>query len=108
MAAFKGWVCDVFGQLGGDSGGPRYILQTSDQEFLLLRMSERQPWDWDWELEYFSRGFVDVKGKFKPIEEDDEFGRTLEQLPFRSLLSGIIEVRNIERTGARMDRCGHC
>lgn len=108
MAAFKGWVFDINGWLGSDSGGPLYVLQTSDREFLLLRTPERQSWDWTWELEFFSRGFVDVSGKFKPIEDDTEYGRTVDRLPFRSLLTGIIEVRNIERTGARWERCGHC
>ncbi len=108
MAAFKGMVFDIYGQLGSASGGPHYVLQTADKEFLILETNERRPWDWDWELEFFSRGFVDVKGKFKPIESDSEFGRTVEQLPFRSLLSGIIEVRNIEKTGPRKELCGHC
>lgn len=62
MSKLSGLVHVKHGRVGTRSEGPDYLLQTRDQDYLLL-YRERQLWRPDYELEFYNRQMVEVEGE---------------------------------------------
>jgi heat shock protein HslJ len=69
MGIFKGLVYIKNHSVGSRSEGPKYYLQTFNDEHV-LRYVDKGPWELDYYLEFFCRKYVEVDGEFNNADNE--------------------------------------